>query len=290
VVLLPGLDGYSTEYIFGEAGGVLVQNFSDGTAHLTGQVYAMGMPEQSWIMDVVLRERRDWNEWSALGRSYKDDMGLAGDDYLDWTYYELDESSVLIGAGVFEGSVLSLSHAPANFYYGFQLGFGANNRNAEFGMSGWLFYSGEINGIMYEGPGDIMTENNCCPLQEITRTWTAFDCAGNAVTYTQVITVGFEAAPSSLVLFQEEGRSSIDVQDGNRDFFTLSYHMYFEGQVNIDLYNQSGQILQRVFSGNAERETKYVLSVPKHGLSNGMYYFTLTSDSGMISERGMVIR
>jgi hypothetical protein len=94
VVLLPGLGGYSTEYIFGEAGGVLVQNFSDGTAHLTGQVYAQGMPEHSWVMDVILRERRDWNEWSALGRSYKDDMGLAGENYIDWTYYEMDEKAV----------------------------------------------------------------------------------------------------------------------------------------------------------------------------------------------------
>jgi hypothetical protein len=202
----------------------------------------------------------------------------------------MDESSVLIGAGVFEGDVLNLSHAPANFYYGFQLGFGANNRNAEFGMSGWLFYAGEINGIWYEGPGDIMTENNCCPLQEITRTWTATDCAGNATTYTQVITVGFEPAPLPPSLFVAEGRSAFDVNDGNREFFTLTYHMYFEGQVNVDMYNQSGQLLERVFSGNAERQTRYTLSVPKHGLSDGMYYFTLSSSSGRLSDRGMVIR
>jgi len=290
VVWLPGLGGYSTEYIFGEAGGILVQNFSDGTAHLTGQVYAPGMPEQSWIMDVHLRERRNWEEWSALGRSYKDDLNLAGDQFLDWTYYEMDESSILMGAGLFEGSVLNLSHAPANFYFGFQIGFAANNRNADFGMSGWLFYSGEVNGIELSGPGDILTNNSCCPVEEITRTWTATDCAGNATTYTQVITVGEEVLLPLINPFEALGRSSFEVQDGNRDFFVLNYHMFFDEQVVIEMYSQSGQLLRRVFDGSAERNTKYMISMPKTGLADGLYYFTLRGDSGMKSDRGIVMR
>ena len=267
-----------------------MQNFSDGTAHLTGQLYAPGMPEQSWIMDVHLRERRNWEEWSALGRSYKDDLNLAGDQFLDWTYYEMDESSILMGAGLFEGSVLNLSHAPANFYFGFQIGFAANNRNADFGMSGWLFYSGEVNGIELSGPGDILTNNSCCPVEEITRTWTATDCAGNATTYTQVITVGEEVLLPLINPFEALGRSSFEVQDGNRDFFVLNYHMFFDEQVVIEMYSQSGQLLRRVFDGSAERNTKYLISMPKTGLADGLYYFTLRGDSGMKSDRGIVMR
>ena len=42
----------------------------------------------------------------------------------------------VVGSGSLEGTNLALSHQPANELFGFQFGYGANNKNANFGFSG----------------------------------------------------------------------------------------------------------------------------------------------------------
>ena len=96
VLWLPGLNGISANYQFGAQGGVLIQDRASGTATMTGIVYNETNPQQGWQINLVLVNRRNWTEWSALGRSYKDDYGFGINDYMDWVYYELDPSSTLV--------------------------------------------------------------------------------------------------------------------------------------------------------------------------------------------------
>ena len=58
---------------------------------------------------------------------------------------------------ILDGAVLALSHAPANFYYGFQVGIGANATTAVEGMGGWFMYSSDGG----NGQGDILLESDC---------------------------------------------------------------------------------------------------------------------------------
>lgn len=191
-IWLPDLSGFGSDFVFGEEGGLLQRDLDNGTAHLTGQVYDAEDPNFSWIVDIYLYDQMGWEQWSENGGWYKDDLELAGDNYLDWDYYKLSDESRLIGSGYFEGSELMLSHAPSDFTFGFQLGQAANNTNDAYGMSGWFYYDGDVMGTPVSGTGDVITENNCCPDHIITRTWTATDCVGNSITWTQVITVESE--------------------------------------------------------------------------------------------------
>ncbi|MGD1845631.1 MAG: T9SS type A sorting domain-containing protein, partial [Salibacteraceae bacterium] len=142
---LPG--GISTDFVFGPNGGNFIE-YPDGTARISGMVSNTQDASRQWYVDLWLNQKRDWTQWSALGRGYKDERNFAGQNFTTWTYYELDHSRVnsLTGAGSLAGSYLTITHRPSNLNFGFQIGQAANSKNADFGMSGWFYYSGTVNG------------------------------------------------------------------------------------------------------------------------------------------------
>jgi hypothetical protein len=92
----------------------------------------------------------------------------------------------LTGWGTYAGSSIDLTHAPVNQYFGFQMGVGANNYNAENGFGGWFNYHGTflvdgepVMSGFAAGAGDFAFEVDCCPDYQIVRCWTAMDCSGN---------------------------------------------------------------------------------------------------------------
>jgi len=289
-IWLPNLYGFSTMYVFGEEGGYLTENPANGTAHIGGMVYNPDNANQGFIIDIHLESRMNWDAWSALGRSYKDDMGFGEAFHQDWIYYEIvNFESKLVGFGEFEGSVLELTHAPSNYYYGIQIGWGANNRNDAFGLSGWFDYSGQLNGAFVTGMGDVMTENNCCPEQNIIRTWTVTDCAGNTTTHTQVITVS-NSFPAPFLLYpdtSEEGE--FDVWVNPAGFYQLTFRLPDSMQIQIGIYDINGNLLEIIFSGNAEGETDYVLIVPKGRLASGTYVFKLEGAGLRLAELVLIM-
>ena len=177
--------------------------YDDGTAHLEGNVANLVDPSQGWAVSVWLENRADWATWSGQGRWYKNDLGLAGNNYLNWDYYELVAGfSNLTGTGSYAGNILYLSHQPSNYFFGWQCGIGANNRNANEGLSGWFFYNGWYNGEWVNGHGDIFTNKSCVPnnpqLQcedEVTYFFRAIDACGNQTIASQVVSVEDTIAP-----------------------------------------------------------------------------------------------
>jgi hypothetical protein len=164
-------------------------------AHLSGSVVSKTNPDAGWNVDVWFDQGVDWETWSnrPWANSYKDDANFAGDNYLDWTYYIMvSGQATLTGWGDYEGSLLSLSHAPSNKYYAYQVGYGANNFNQEFGHGGWFYADGILreNGVdqLVDISGDFAFDAACCPQGGVTRTWTATDCAGNVTSVSQTIT------------------------------------------------------------------------------------------------------
>jgi hypothetical protein len=177
--------------------------YDDGTAHLEGNVANLMDPTQGWAVSVWLENRADWATWSGQGRWYKNDLGLAGNNYLNWDYYELVAGfSNLTGTGSYAGNILYLSHQPSNYFFGWQCGIGANNRNANEGLSGWFFYNGWYNGEWVTGHGDIFTNKSCVPnnpqLQcedEVTYFFRAIDACGNQTIASQVVSVEDTISP-----------------------------------------------------------------------------------------------
>jgi uncharacterized repeat protein (TIGR01451 family) len=175
------------------------KEYEDGTAHITATVVSTINDNAGWEIDIWFMNGMDWDEWSnqEFPTSFKDDFGVAGDNYLDWFFYIMDnENATLTGWGDFEGSFLELEHAPSNYFYGYQVGIAANNVNEAYGSGGWLTYEGLFQDAEtgYEGivssAGDLAFDHDCCPQYEIEWTWTATDCAGNEASHT--MTVSFD--------------------------------------------------------------------------------------------------
>ena len=53
----------------------------------------------------------------------------------------------------------SLSHAPVNEHFGFQVGEAANDHNCEYGLGGWYAWEGQISGVPVSGAlGDVIVD------------------------------------------------------------------------------------------------------------------------------------
>ncbi len=151
---IPGAAG--PKYTFDANGGEL-KTFDNGTAHLTGRIEMNANPTFQWDVDVWLINKRDWAAWSALGRTYKGGKPAAVNNHMNWDYYEIDNTrATMTGAGGFAGQSLILAHSPLNYNYGFQVGFGANDKNAAFGASAWFYFNGS-----YVGQGDFNVNASC---------------------------------------------------------------------------------------------------------------------------------
>lgn len=289
-VWLPNLPGLSDNWLFGPGGASMVRDEDAGTAIITGHVYNASNPSFGWNIYMVLANERSWTDWSSLTRSYKNDMNLAGTHYLNWSYFELQPGSSLTGTGALTGSTVQLTHAPWHYYYGFQLGMAANNRNANYGISGWFYYTGVINGTSRSGVGDLFADVSCCANHEIIRTWTAQDCAGNVTSYSQVISVSGNHAPSGYVQPQQDDPYFFNVTGTTDQFFTIQFEVAEPGRVSIQLFDEMGRILQEVFTGTTEAETRYVLRIPKEELPSGVYFFTFTHPHFRMVAREVVVR
>lgn len=234
-----------TRFVFDANGGSISRNL-DGTATVTGTLVSTQDPDDQWTVSLNLENARNWSEWSALGRSYKDEKRLAGKRYLDWTYYEMAADSKLIGAGNNTGEEVALTHAPTDYRYGFQLGDAANSKNGNFGMSGWFFYTNR-DGKQVQGDfnldvadcadqplpaGSVITSDNCS-IVSYELDITSFDCtnlgentvqvtvtdqSGNATTESATVTVSDNIAPVAVatnitVSLGEDGTVVVDASE-----------------------------------------------------------------------------
>lgn len=218
------LQNLPIEYQFYELTSGSWTELDDGSIHIQGVTASAVNPNGGWIIDVMLHPGMDWDTWQsqAWPNWYKDDFGTAGDNYLDWFYFVINnDAASLTGWGDFEDSYLDLVHAPSSLYYGYQLGIGANNVNQEYGSGGWFGYEGTIvdSSTGYNETvgalGDFALNHDCCDAPPITWTWTAEDCAGNSVSHTTMVT--FVGANNFIPGFTAESAAITCEADFNGD-------------------------------------------------------------------------
>ncbi|MEZ4686201.1 MAG: hypothetical protein R3B47_09080 [Bacteroidia bacterium] len=121
-----GTPGY--EYSFFRNSGMLII-YPDGTARLVGRIFNKADQRYQWDIDLSLYNNMNWNDWSALGRSYATPgKSFADSNHPFWEFWELDPSGNNTFTGVpgtpFTGKQLNITHRPANLYKGFQKGQG----------------------------------------------------------------------------------------------------------------------------------------------------------------------
>jgi hypothetical protein len=199
-VWLPLLDAPSVAWNF--IGDQQLTFYANGTGRLTGTIQNSVDATLQMTVEMWFENGQNWADWSATGRGYKNDLGLAGTNYIDWMYYELSPSfSHMTGIGSLAGSELSLTHLPSNYYFGFQVGLASNNKNGNDGMSGWFAYTGTFNGEAVNGNGDVNVDRSCetneqaCGSTAFTAVYRAEDACGNVAFEERVITVVDVTAP-----------------------------------------------------------------------------------------------
>jgi hypothetical protein len=161
--------------------------YPGGIGHITATLQSIDNPNGGWIADISLMDGMTWNEWSnqEYPTGYRDDFGLAGNNYLDWLYFLIDDGeATLTGYGDFDGSFLFLTHSPTSGFYGFQVGVASNGLNDQAGMGGLMHFQGSFMDSLtgyndfVAGTGELAFDSECCVHPTVTWTWTATDCAG----------------------------------------------------------------------------------------------------------------
>ncbi|MEM6804369.1 MAG: hypothetical protein AAF696_23415 [Bacteroidota bacterium] len=148
------------DYEFLSPGGML-NYYSDSTVQIFGRIFNQRDSSRQWDVEFWLTTPRTYAEWTALGRSIKNGGGADSTDFQDWIFYELDANRSFfrgVSGSPFDGEVLNVSNRPSNYNLGFQIGLGANDKNMNFGISGWFNFTGS-----YDGRGDINANIECPP-------------------------------------------------------------------------------------------------------------------------------
>jgi hypothetical protein len=295
---LPNNIGEPQYYYLTPAGGSFVE-LSNGRAHLTGTVYANNNSDKRWVIDVYFKDRLGWDVWGEeLNRGYKDDANVAGNNFIDWDYYILNaDSAVLTGDGIYAGANLTLSHAPASLFFGFQVGMAANNRNDADGMSGWFFYSGNwMNNDEVGGIGDFAFEKDCPECDyTITRIWTATDECGNTETAVQVITVqpGEDSELPGLDLQVAQKNPGVVLSafpNPTALRSTINFELPYNSRVRLEVFNMDGKLVQALYEGEANAEQEYMIEFNGASLESGIYLYKLTTGEGTFIDKLLIAR
>ncbi|MEZ4800189.1 MAG: T9SS type A sorting domain-containing protein [Flavobacteriales bacterium] len=211
--------GCSSNNFISTGFGTFTKN-ADGTLTVTGLVQNTSNASKKFQYTAHYRFKRNYAEWTAIPngstasgfREAKLDAGTTitiGNEYLNWEYYEMDptQSNVLVGVDALAGTTLNITHAPADYSFGAQLGENASLQSYGYGFSAWIIITGSVNGTPVADQGDFNfsltncqdepSTTECSDTYQIVRTWTAIDNCGNSTTATQTIQVtGDTEAPT----------------------------------------------------------------------------------------------
>ena len=282
----------------------LVSTYSDGTRHIELTAVSSANPNAGWTVIADFSADMTWDEWSGQEgyHSFKSDCGLG--DHTLWHYAILQNSSQLIGWGDYEGNLLSMSHQPSNEYFGFQLGEGANNKNSEFGFSGWFYYSGEFQGESIMGSGDLFGDLNCCLPYEITRDYTLTDCSGNSETFGYIVDISSEACINDEGGLQGESEESSSANTMAKDYITidalspnptnstttLTFTIQEVASVKVEVMTMEGSLVLQPFEQVVIADWPQTVLIGTNSLEAGMYQVRVTSRGFITSKKLLVIQ
>lgn len=133
------LPGIGTDFVFD--GTAPFDEFPDGTARMSGEIYRPDFPSQRFLFEVTFDSHKAPGMF-GYPPPYSPKRELPAHFYADnggdvepssWTYYEAFEGR-LIGIEDFAGGELRFTRLGEAF----QIGMGASGKSTEFGASGWL--------------------------------------------------------------------------------------------------------------------------------------------------------
>ncbi len=241
------------------------------TATLTGRVYNVVEPGMEIEIDFQLINPMTWSEHKAMGGDYKanqNSQDVADTAHVNWTYWEISDESRLIGHGELEGLVFAVSHFPESKKFKLQVGYGANDKDGSWGMSGWFRYSGVFDGISYDAQGDVnldidtcITTEICEPIGGTTQSWVIRDVNANAVEggdpRVNITWLAFSGNPQNTLYAVDKkignGRlyETIEILKAEKDTY-----LYRVEDRDVEAYSNYSYRLRVVVNGEAVGNTK----------------------------------
>ena len=217
-----------------------------------------------------------------------------------WMVYIMNAGlSYLIGEGDLDGTLLTLTHAPASEYFGFQLGEMANDRNCNYGAGGWFSYNG-IFRTQYEdqllnvsGAGDFALELDCCPDYVIEREWSVYDYCGNYASCLQTISFssntgsngGNTTIASEAVVSSKEGSTVAVSPNPANNNATFTFKAAYAAKTSLEVFDMTGKKVADVFVGSVEAGAEYRIDFNVGNLATGVYTYRLTNGTEVTIER-----
>ena len=315
-------NGYETHAVrmFNFAGGEfysiqgagLVSQLPNGDWLIEKTVVDNSNPDAGWDVAFTLSDGMDYDTWSDqdFPTSYKMDCDQLLDDHENWTYWFLS-SGTMTGWGDYDGSFLTCTHQPANQYYRFQVGLGANNMNEHYGYSGWFVFSGTHQNTPVMGSGDFFGDLDCTLPYQLAYDYTATDCSGNAASFSYTVNVTGEVCDSDGVeaglvgggspanaaeevasMSVQEARGPIQVSNvapnPTQDFAQLGFNVLQPMRVDVALYDATGMMISTLYSGHVEKGQSYTVDIPAGSLESGVYQIRVSSRQASIVKQFMV--
>ena len=283
-------------------------HLDDGSFVISQTVVASDNPNAGWEINVTFTEGLNWTDWMATPgpQSYRYVCGTMVNDHENWLYH-LMTAGTMVGWGDYDGSVLNLTHQPSNGYYAMQEGFGANNKNSNYGYSADFFYSGTFNGASVNGTGDLFGDLDCTQPVTVTRTYTATDCAGNSTSFEYALSVQSTSClptPPIAGPYEDEedngpsgfttGTHGIEIvalqPNPASDNAFLNFVIDKDAQVAVQLYSLQGNLISDIFHGQVFANAPQTLEFRVKGLEAGTYSVMISTSYDRVSQLLMVIQ
>ena len=278
-----------------------VAHHVDGTMTYTMEVASAYNPEGGYTIVAEFTAPMSWDEWMAQpgAHSYKSDCGLG--DHTTWEYAMMT-SGEATGWGLYEGDSFAMMHQPASGYFGFQMGEGANNKNANYGFSGWFYLSGVVDGQPINASGDLFGDLDCCQSWTLERAYTVTDCAGNASTFAYEVHatgMGCDAEEESGI---SEGEDTplvspkdliqvLNLQPNPSNALTNLQLLSEEvtTKVTVRLMDASGQEVMFIHEGTIWAGLSQNVVIDVSGLEGGMYHLQITAKNFATVKKLLVV-
>jgi hypothetical protein len=280
---------------------------ADGTATLHMVVKNQSNDDAVFHVDAHFGNLMNWAEWCATPgqESYKSDCGLG--NHLTWEYAILLDGTIT-GMGDFEGTELSMSHQPTNQYFGFQFGKGANNKNANYGFSGWFYYGGTLSTDGGEttqsvmGSGDLFGDLDFLKDWCTTLQYCVEDCLGNA-NYFQYTLCSSGSVQDPLSDGGVEGENEDAQPTVLKDLIeittlfpnptsshaTLTLEAKEDLTATVQMFTMDGALVEQVFEGNLVEGWPTIIELDVNDLESGMYQIRVSSKNFVTTKKLLVI-
>ena len=290
------------EYYMTDAG-AMTKDLENGTATISMTV---SNDLGAFEVEATFGTLMNWEEWCATPglESYKSDCGLG--DHMTWDYAILLDGTITgVEGTAFEGTELAMSHQPANEYFGFQFGVGANNKNASYGFSGWYYYGGtlvidgEESSAM--GSGDLFGDLDFLQAWETTFHYCAVDACGNDVSYSYSLTSTGELQDPLLDggVEGEQDAEATYVKDlieittlypnPASTQAVLTVEAKEDVSAKVQIFTMDGALVQQVFDGQLYEGWPTTLELDVNSLESGLYQVRVSSKDFVTTKKLLVI-